>query len=430
MRPPFVCLLGLLVAGCGRPVPTPPRSDVAASATTATAGVPRPTIDALSRPIPAWSEAMETAAGASNRFAVDLYRRLRRPGENLFFSPSSIHGALAMTATGARGATLGQLVEVLALPDDPSARLAVGDLGRFFSATDRPSTLAIANALWGQAGLAWEADFRTALGERFGAGFEEADFAHRADEERGRINAWVAERTASRIQDLLPAGSVSELTRLCLVSAIYFKGEWEAKFDVAATSPQPFTLEGGGTVEVPLMHRRGRYDHAQLDGCQLLAMPYHGRDLEMVVILPATPDRLGEVEEGLSADSLRDWRAAAEPVEVDLWLPRFRLDDGFDPAAALEGLGLVDLFRPGVADLTGMTTAERLSVSRILHKAFVIVDEEGTEAAAATAVIANAPSPPPPKPVEFRADRPFLFLIRDAAHGTILFLGTLANPRG
>ena len=432
MRPAIVCLLGIVVAGCSRPVPpAPPRSDVAATAAatnTTTTSVPRPTGTALSPPVPAWSDAMAPVAAGSNRFAIDLYHQLRTDQENLFFSPFSIFSALSMTATGARGATLEELVGVLHLPADPQARLAAGDLGRFYAAADRPFTLATANALWGQSGLAWDEGFRTALAERFGAGFEEADFNSRPEEERQRINAWVAARTEGRIGTLLPAGAVDELTRLCLASAIYFKGNWAEQFDVAATSAQPFHRAGGPPAEVSLMHRRGRYDHARLDGFQLLAIPYRGHELEMVVVLPAAPDGLAAVEDRLTAETLLAWRRGTERVEVDLWLPRFRLDDGFEPVRHLKELGLSDLFLPGTADLTGMTTTERLSVSRVLHKALVIVDEEGTEAAAATAVIANAPGPPPPQPVEFRADRPFLFLIRDARHDTILFLGRFTGP--
>jgi serpin B len=320
------------------------------------------------------------------------------------------------------------MVAVLHLPESPDARLAAGDLGRFYSLPNRPYELAVANALWGQAGLAWESDFRSVLAERFGAGFEEVDFASAPDEARQRINAWVADRTRSRIQNLLPPGAVSELTRLCLASAIAFKGTWAEQFDAAATSPQPFRLAGRGSVEIPHMHRRGRYDHAAFDGFQLLALPYQGLDLEMVVLLPSEPDGLEAIEDRFTAESLLAWRQSAEQVDVDLWLPRFRLDFRVEPLGALEALGMRACFAPGTADLTGMTTTERLAVARVIHQAFVAVDEEGTEAAAATAVIANAPGPPPPKPVEFRVDRPFLFLIRDARHDTILFLGRFTGP--
>jgi serpin B len=371
---------------------------------------------------------MDEVATGANRFASDLYGQLREQPGNLFFSPASIHTALSMTATGARGATLEEMVAVLHLPESPDTRLAAGDLGRFYSQANRPYELAVANALWGQSGLAWERDFRMALAERFGAGFEEVDFASAPDEARQRINAWVADRTRSRIATLLPPGAVSELTRLCLASAIAFKGIWAEPFDAAATSPQPFRRAGGESVDVPLMHRRGPYEHASLDGFQLVAIPYQGLDLEMVVVLPSEPDGLAAIEDRFTAESLLEWRQSAEQVDVDLWLPRFRLDLRLEPVSAVEALGMRACFAPGAADLTGMTTTERLSVARVIHQAFVAVDEEGTEAAAATAVIANAPAPPPPKPVEFRVDRPFLFLIRDARHNTILFLGRYTGP--
>ena len=429
MRGFFLVLVALVAGGCSRPAPRPqtdarPPKTESARSTAATASAP----PVASLPAPVWSAAMDEVAAGSNRFACDLYGRLREKPGNLFFSPASIHTALAMTATGARGTTLDEMVAVLHLPESPDTRLAAGYLCRFYSLPDRPYELAVANALWGQSGLAWESDFRTALADRFGAGFEEVDFASAPDEARQRINTWVADRTRSRIQNLLPPGAVSELTRLCLASAIAFKGTWAEQFDAAATSPQPFRLAGGESVEVPLMHRRGRYDHAALDGFQLLALPYKGFDLEMVVVLPSEPDGLAAIENRLSAEALAEWRRAAERVEVKVWLPRFRLDDRFEPVGELEALGMRDCFALGAADLTGMTTTERLSIARVIHQAFVAVDEEGTEAAAATAVISNAPAPPPPKPVEFRADRPFLFLIRDARHDTILFLGRLTRP--
>ena len=432
MRTAFLIIVALLAGGCSRPAPAPARRTDGQTTGSESARSTASTAAALSTllpPAPVWNEAMDEVAAGADRFACDLYGRLREKPGNLFFSPASIHTALAMTSTGARGATLDEMVAVLHLPESADTRLAAGDLGRFYSQANSPSELAVANALWGQAGLAWESDFRTSLAERFGAGFEETDFAGHAEDARQRINAWVAERTRSRIQNLLPPGAVSDLTRLCLASAIAFKGTWAGQFDAAATSPQPFRLAGGSSVEIPLMHRRGRYDHALLDGFQLLALPYEGHDLEMVVLLPREPDGLAAIEDRFTAETLEEWRRAAAVADVDLWLPRFRLDDRFEPVRELEALGMRACFAPGAADLTGMTTTERLSVSRVIHQAFVAVDEEGTEAAAATAVIANAPAPPPPKPVEFRADRPFVFLIRDAHHGTILFLGRLSEPK-
>lgn len=430
----FMLLVPTVLVGCGRS--GGPRSSASgardataradvqsgadAGSTAAATGAPAPAP-------PAWSDELAAVAEGSNRFALTLHRRLAAEGGAVFFSPFSIHSALAMTAVGARGATFEQLQAALSLPEREKLP-AAGDLARFYAAADRPYELAVAAALWGQAGVAWEPDFVSTLDARFGAGFREADFAADAEGERGRINAWVGEKTRGRIGTLLPPGAVNELTRLVVASAIAFKGNWAAQFSPAATADAPFRRADGTEGPVPLMHRKGRERHFAGDGFQVLALPYVGREVEMVVVLPRTPDGLPALEATLSTDALAGWLRDAEPVEVAIWLPRFRLDDGFDAVDVLEALGVVDLFVPGTADLSGMTDTEPLSVSRVIHKAFVEVNEEGTEAAAATAVISNAPAPPPPKPVEFRADRPFLFLVRDALRGTILFLGRYAGP--
>ena len=437
----IVCtlLVPLALVGCGRksgprtgaagaqPLTTDQAGAESGAKTGSTTDRTATATEAPATPPPAWSDELAAAAEGSNRFAIALHRRLAADGGNVFFSPFSIHSALAMTAVGARGETFEQLREALWLPEREKLP-AAGDLARFYSAADRPYELAVAAALWGQAGVNWEPEFVSTLDTRFGAGFREADFAGDADGERGRINAWVGERTRGRIGTLLPPGAVNELTRLVVASAIAFKGNWAAQFSPAATADAPFRRADGSEAPVPLMHRKGRERHHQGDSFQLLALPYVGREVEMVVLLPRDPSGLAALETRLEAEALAGWIAAAEPVEVAIWLPRFRLDDGFDAVRVLEGMGVTDLFIPGTADLSGMTGTEPLSVSRVIHKAFVAVDEEGTEAAAATAVISNAPSPPPPKPVEFRADRPFLFFIRDALRGTILFVGRYAGP--
>jgi len=425
--------LAALAGGCGRPAAVSPQSraqragehaERAAAGVTAAADPQRASATA---PPPVWSEDLAAVAAGSDRFALALHRELAGEKGNLFFSPFSIHAALAMTAVGARGDSLGQLRATLHLP--AGDRLAAaGDLARFYGAADRPHELAVAAALWGQKGVAWDPTFVSTLDDRFAAGFREADFAADAEGERATINAWVASQTRGRIGTLLPPGAVNDLTRLVVASAIAFKGNWATQFSPAATADEPFHRADGTDSPVPLMRRKGRERHFQGDGFQVLTLPYVGDDLEMVVVLPRERDGLAALEAVLDTDALAEWLGDAEPVEVEIRLPRFRLDHGFDAVAALERLGVVDLFLPGRADLSGMTEAEPLSVAKVLHKAFVEVNEEGTEAAAATAVISNAPGPPPPKPVDFRANRPFLFLIRDAAHGTILFVGRYAGP--
>lgn len=376
----------------------------------------------------AWSEETARVADGADRYALDHYRLLADGAGDLVFSPFSIHAALAMTACGARGETLAQLRSALHLPEGD--RLAdAGDLARFYGSGERPYDLAVASALWGQEGVAWQPDFVALLADRFSAGFQEADFTADPDGSRQRVNAWVSERTANRIPALLAAGTILPTTRIVLANAIYFKGRWAGQFDPALTTMEPFHRADAPDVTVPLMHRKGRERHLAGDGFQLLILPYVGRDLEMVVLLPSTPDGLPALEARLEPEALAEWTRTAEPVEVDIRLPRFRIErpSGTSMNGSLAALGIRDLFDLGACDLSGMTAAEKLVVAAVIHQAFVEVNEEGTEAAAATAVIGNAPAPPPPRPVEFRADRPFLFIIRDAAHGTILFMGRLTT---
>lgn len=434
-RAVLVAVAVVAFTGCDGPRPDDVRRGGKASGAaqrTATADDPDrrsigAAIDPVAAPV-AWSERMQAAADGANRFAIALHRLRAAEGGNRFCSPFSLHAALAMTAVGARGETLDQLRATLHLPDDAEGLAAVGDIARFYAAGSPSYDLAVSSVLWGQSGLAWHGAFVSLLDERFGAGFRTADFAADPDGERERINAAVATATRGRIATLVPRGALTPLSRLCLTNAVFFKGAWQTTFAEEATSPQPFRRADGATTPVPLMHRKGTAAHRAGDGFQLLALPYVGADLEMVVILPATADGLPALEARLDAARLAEWREAAEEVDVSIWLPRFRLQDRLDALATLRGLGVTALFVPGRADLTGMTESERLAVGAVLHEAFVEVNEEGTEAAAATAVIANAPGPPPPRRVEFRADRPFLFLIRDVRSGTILFLGRYTEP--
>lgn len=379
----------------------------------------------------AWSEGMARVADGADRYALEQYRLLADGAGDLVFSPFSIHAALAMTACGARGATLAQVRSALHLPDDDRLGDA-GDLVRYYGSGDRPYDLAVASALWGQEGVAWQPDFLALLADRFSAGFREADFANDPDGGRQSVNAWVSERTSNRIPSLLAPGTITPLTRIVLANAIFFKGRWAGEFDPARTTMEPFHRADSRVVTVPLMHRKGRERHLAGEGFQLLTLPYIGGDLEMAILLPSSADGLPALETRLTPEALGEWTRTAEPVEVDIRLPRFRIEatSGTNMNGTLRTLGITDIFDPGACDLSGMTTTEKLVVSAVIHQAFVEVNEEGTEAAAATAVVGNAPGPPPPKPVEFRADRPFLFMIRDAAHGTILFMGRLASGGG
>jgi serpin B len=408
----LIVALSFALAGCGGSGPAPP--------------------DDPGPPPPPWSDDMQAVADGANRFALDLYGKLREEEKgNLFFSPYSIHAALAMTADGAAGATRDQMVKVLHLPPDREKSLAAGDLGRYYAAGGRPYELSVGNALWGQKGFPWRQDFLDRQRQRFGAGFNEADFASNPEAERLRINRWVEEKTKDRIKELLKPNDLDELTRMVLANAIYFKGKWAEPFKPHATQDGPFHTADGKQSKVPFMNRTGKYRHADLSDFQALEMPYQGGDLSMVVLLPRKFDGLPTVEDRLTADALAGWLGQLSQDEVAVQFPRFKLELRFEPHERLKQLGMTDPFEPDKADFTGMADlggSVPLYVSKVIHKAYVDVNEEGTEAAAATAVVAATPMAAPRKPIEFRADRPFLFLIRDVRHGTILFLGRLTDP--
>jgi serpin B len=388
-------------------------------------------------PPPPWTDDMQAVADGSNRFALDLYAKLRdREKGNLFFSPYSAHTALAMTATGARVSTRDQMVKVLHLPADEQKATASGDLGRFYAHPRKDYELSVANALWGQKGFPWRPEFLDVQRTRFGAGFNEADFAADPDGERRRINRWVEEQTRDRIKELIPEGLITRSQRMVLANAIYFKGQWQDQFDPKQTRPLPFTLADGAKVDVPMMHREGGFRH-HVEArpaerrfepeLQVAELPYKGGELSMVVLLPGKHDGLPALEKKLSADALAGWLAKAHDARgTDLYLPKFRLEtDAMMLKESLQQLGMSAAFDPSAADFTGLHTGtERLYVDFVVQKAFVDVNEEGTEAAAATGVGLRAIS----ASLDFRADRPFLFLIWDAKRGTILFMGRVQKP--
>ena len=379
-------------------------------------------------------------AAGNTRFALALYGGLCGKKGNLFVSPYSISAALAMTRQGARGETARQMDEVLHFPADCAAAF-----GKLDAALEAPEVsvyrdgksvrepayaFSVANALWMQQGYPLLPAFLDSMKDAFGAGLERTDFGQ-TEAARSQINEWVEKETRERIRDLVPEGAITPLTRLVLANAIYLKAGWADPFKKAATKDEPFRLAaGGGTVDVPLMRRTGRYRYAEADGLQVLELPYRGNALSMVVLLPAKVDGLPAVEDALDAEHLAAWLGALASTQVEVHLPRFEVTQGLNLNEVLAGLGMKDAFSAQDADFSGMTEAERLSIGAVIHKAFVAVDEVGTEAAAATAVAMLGMGAPvrQPDPVVFRADRPFLFLIRHAATGTVLFLGRLVDP--
>jgi serpin B len=379
----------------------------------------------------------ENAVVAGNtRFALDLYARLRDAQGNRFFSPYSISTALAMTAAGARGETARQMAATLHLPNDPAQAHAgfAALIARVNGAglpQPRPDTLVTANALWLQSGEAFLPAFLEIVSTRYAASLNPLDFAADPEAARKTINAWVEVQTLDKIRDLIGPGVLDRKTSVVLTNAIYFKGAWQSPFREAQTRKDaPFHAPGGRDVPVPMMAQTGSFGYLDGGSFQALELPYQGNGRAMVVLLPKTSDGLGALEASLTEANLAAWIKGLAPRRVSVELPRFKLSEGFELRDILVALGMADAFAPDRADFSGVTGRRDHSLSAVIHKAFVDVNEAGTEAAAATAVVMSRMSAAiMPDPISFRADHPFLALIRDRTTGSVLFLGRVLDPK-
>ncbi len=380
---------------------------------------------------------MNTLAASGNAFALDLYSRVAGGEGNLFLSPYSIHSALSMVYAGARGETAGQMQHVLHLSTDQNRTAEIygqmiKDLNQGGEGRGKPNyKLVVADAVWGQKGVSFVPDFRNVLEDDYGAQLEVADFT-KPEDARARINSWVAEKTESKIPDLIPPGALTPETRAVLANAIYFKSAWESSFEKTATINAPFHPAAAESIQVSMMRQVHSFDYAENADLQVVALPYFRERLSMVVLLPRQVDGIGALEKELTPDSLDVWTKNLLPHRVDLSLPRFKFSARLSSlASTLSAMGMTTAFDPKTADFSGMVEADRWFISQVIHQAFVDVNEEGTEAAAATAVgMATAIMQPPERPIVFRADHPFFFVIRDNGTGALLFMGRVANPKG
>lgn len=381
-------------------------------------------------------ERMKVVVGGNSKFAFDLYARIKddpavtKYGGNLFFSPYSISTALAMTWAGARDETERQMAEVLHF-GLPQAQLhkTFGSLEKRLNEAGEEGRyeLSVANALWGQAGYNFLKGFLELTEASYGAGLKEVDFAGQTEKSRQIINGWVEEKTKDKIKDLIGPGVLNPLTRLVLTNAIYFKGDWLNQFDKKLTRDEPFKLNRSEQVKVPVMHIKERLGYRADDKLQMLQLPYEGEELSMIILLPVEIDGLAEVERLLTTEKLDEWTKGLRKQEVDVSLPKFKMTTKFELADYLKKMGMPDAFSLPPGDFSGMTGDKSLFISNVIHKAFVAVDEEGTEAAAATAVGMRLTSVPLP-PKVFRADHPFIFIIKDNHSQSILFMGRLMDP--
>jgi len=378
--------------------------------------------------------ALTTLVSGNSAFAFDLYQALRDEDGNSFYSPYSISLALVMTYAGARGETAQQMADTLhfTLPQDRlhpafnSLDLELSQRGKGAKGKDDGGfRLNIANAIWGQKDYHFLATFLDLLAENYGAGLRVLDFTKESEKSRIIINDWVSEETEGRIKDLLPPGSVDSLTRLVLTNAIYFNAAWQYPFEENATRDGLFHLLEGGEVSVPMMRQKKSLGYAESEGYQAVELPYDGRELSMVILLPQA-GQFETFEKSLDAQQVDNIIKDLASTQVILTMPRFEFASRFRLGETLAAMGMQDAFS-GNADFSGMTGNRDLFISDVVHKAFVSVDEAGTEAAAATAVIMPTAAPPGAT-VEVTIDRPFIFLIRDIETGAMLFVGRVVNP--
>jgi serpin B len=369
----------------------------------------------------------DAVVAGNNRFALDLYRNVKKEQEgNLFFSPFSVSTAFAMTYAGARGTTEAEMAAVFHFPGEP-VRLHEGfeallhslDTGAGFGGY----RLNIANRLWCQSGFTMLGPFLDITRERYGAGLEPVNFKTAPEDARNTINTWVEDKTNGKIQDLMPRGSITTDTRLVLTNAVYFKGLWLRQFDPAQTRNRDFRVDATRTVSVPIMSQKGDFDFGRPEGLKVLRLPYQTQDLAMIFLLPDADDGLAGVEDRLTPDNLAAWLESADEATVTVFIPRFRIESKFSLNGTLSDMGMPTAFDDR-ADFSGMTGAMRLVIQSAVHQGYVEVNEEGTEAAAATGIGVGVTSVPP----TFTADHPFLILIRDEVTGSILFLGRVVDP--
>ena len=389
--------------------------------------------------------ATEPLVEGNTEFALKLFARIGDTETNIIVSPYSISCALAMMHAGARGLTAQQLESTAAFPQ-PATNLP----GLFHALDFRldrarrtgKAELAIANAVWTQAGYNCRRDFLELITTHYQATAKSADFVYQPENVRSEINQWVDENTRHKIRGLFAPGIIDTMTRVVVVNSIYFRGTWAAVFSESATKPGEFFVNSNRTVTVPMMTQSGEFKYFGNTNLQCLVLPYRKQQFEMIVLLPRAGGRrnpsaenvpgnanftLAELERELVADNLDGWLRAAEKIEMRATIPRFRIANRYSLKDVLAAMGIKDAFEPDHADFSGMTTAtNQLFLTAVVHQAVIDVNEKGTEAAAATGEAAAGGASAQPEP--FVADHPFVFLVRETGTGTILFMGQLMEP--
>ncbi|HJV33843.1 serpin family protein [Geomonas sp.] len=375
--------------------------------------------------------AVKSVVPGNTAFALDLYSKLKQEKGNLFFSPYSVSSALALMFEGARGDTSAEMAKTLRFSaGEGEVAPAFGLLNKTFEEIQKKGEvqLNVANSLWPQKGHPFLTRYLKSAKKYFGVSVSPLDYQHKSGEASRTINAWIEDKTKGKIRDVIRQGDLDAATRLVLVNAIYFKGKWASQFNPKLTTKADFSLLDGGKTPVSMMNQTGKFRYAEIEGSQALELPYVGKDLSMVIILPSDVGNFGDFEKRVTGSNLDAWISQLHQAEVSVALPKFKGTWGVkDLVKPLQELGMRTPFSAR-ADFSGMDGTRTLFISLLRHKAFLDINEEGTEAAAATVGAITMSALPIVK--TFRADHPFLFVIRENTTGSILILGRIVEPNG
>ena len=379
----------------------------------------------------ATAESVTTLVDSLNDFSFDFYNQIvKSEGGNIFFSPYSIFTAFSMAYEGARSNTSAQMQNVLNVLQNDSATL--GSFGRIYNLLNQNPEgyeISTANAFWAHQDYEFLQEYLGLLQNFYMAEANELDFSKNV-EAAEIINSWIEEQTHDKIKDMIQSDMLPDLTKLVLTNAIYFKGLWEKQFDPDDTYEADFELSTGETVTVDMMDsdtEDSNYNYTETEDLQILKLNYQGKNLSMIIVLPKE-NNISIAESAINYENLSNWRNDFNEIEIDVEIPKFKFETKYTLNNLLKEMGMVDAFLPGVADFSGMDGANYLLISKAIHQAYVEVNEEGTEAAAATAIIIELSMTPDPN--EFRADHPFIFLIQHEETGAVLFMGKVMNPAG
>ena len=375
---------------------------------------------------PAISPAEQLAA---NTFTLRLYSTLAKktPSTNVFVSGTSLRSALGITYLGARNATAREMATALSFGDASTVAVHAKEEIAAWQAARGKADLVVANRAWVEKTLSVDAHFAAMAADAYGAAPTSLDFKAAPDDGRRAINAWVAEKTSDKIVDLLPTGSIDKSSRLVVTNAIYFKGRWSLPFEASATKDEPFETAPSKTKTTPMMHTTDSYGFGEAGDVKLLELRYEGSDIAMMIVLPNDRAGLAKVEQKLDAATYESWTKAIKRRRVALTLPKIKLESGGSMAAPLRELGMRTAFT-NTADFAGIAP-EKIQIDQVVQKTFVAIDENGTEAAAATGVVMRTTSLQVGGVADFKADHPFLFFLHDAKKGTILFAGRVSDPK-